>query len=183
MIHLTFHVRPADINEGAIHTPQSLGIARGCPSPSHITLLVRRRTTCSTSTLRRQRRTDSSTFHIQLLCHPHYQSNFRQYLLLERRPRSLELWRLEWRRVGIVRRAKPRGFARMLPKMHYVTSYSAVELRTFRCERVRKMLLSGLDPSVLIGFLRKEADRINLRRGVAEVRSLHVVNRHTNCRT
>ena len=54
---------------------------------------------------------------------------------------------------------------------HYVTSYSAAELRTFHCERVRKMPLSGLDPSMLIGFLCKtEADWIDLRRRVAEVR-------------
>ena len=56
-------------------------------------------------------------------------------------------------------------------QMHFVTSYSAAELRTFRCERVRKMPLSGLDPSMLIGFLCKtEADWIDLRRRVAEVR-------------
>ena len=53
---------------------------------------------------------------------------------------------------------------------HYVTSYSAAELRTFHIERVRKMPLSGLDPSMLIGFLCKtEADWIDLRRRVAEV--------------
>ena len=53
---------------------------------------------------------------------------------------------------------------------HFVTSYSAAELRTFRCERVRKMPLSGLDPSMLIGFLCKtEADWIDLRLRVAEV--------------
>jgi cysteine protease ATG4 len=58
-------------------------------------------------------------------------------------------------------------------QMHYVTSYSAAELRTFHCERVRKMPLSGLDPSMLIGFLCKtEADWIDLRSRVAEVRSV-----------
>ncbi|KAJ6617348.1 hypothetical protein B0H10DRAFT_2033813, partial [Mycena sp. CBHHK59/15] len=31
-------------------------------------------------------------------------------------------------------------------------AYSTAELRTFHCERVRKMPLSGLDPSMLIGF-------------------------------
>lgn len=57
-------------------------------------------------------------------------------------------------------------------QMHYVTSYSGAELRTFHCERVRKMPLSGLDPSMLIGFLCKtEEDWIDLRRRVAEVRS------------
>jgi cysteine protease ATG4 len=57
-------------------------------------------------------------------------------------------------------------------QMHYVISYSAAELRTFHCERVRKMLLLGMDPSMLIGFLCKtEADWIELRRRVAEVRN------------
>ena len=53
---------------------------------------------------------------------------------------------------------------------HYVTSYSAAELRTFHYERVRKLPLSGLDPSILTGFLCKtEADWIDLRCRVAEV--------------
>ena len=56
-------------------------------------------------------------------------------------------------------------------QVHYVSSYSPAELRTFHCERVRKMPLSGLDPSMLIGFLCKmEVDWIDLRRRVAEVR-------------
>jgi cysteine protease ATG4 len=60
-------------------------------------------------------------------------------------------------------------------QVHYVTSYSAAELRTFHSERVRKMPLSGLDPSMLIGFLCKtEADWIDLRRRVAEVREVDV---------
>ncbi|KAH9028417.1 peptidase family C54-domain-containing protein [Lactarius hengduanensis] len=47
-------------------------------------------------------------------------------------------------------------------QMHYVTAYSATDLRTFHCDRVRKMPLSGLDPSMLIGFLCKtEADWID----------------------
>ena len=55
-------------------------------------------------------------------------------------------------------------------QVHYVTSYSAAELQTFHCERVRKMPLSGLDPSILIGFLCKtQADWVDLRRRVAEV--------------
>ena len=62
-------------------------------------------------------------------------------------------------------------------QMHYVTSYTAAELRAFDCERVCKMPLSGLDPSILIGFLCKtEAEWIDLRRRVAEVRSLDVVH-------
>ena len=49
------------------------------------------------------------------------------------------------------------------------------KLRTSHCEHVRKMLFSGLDPSMLIGFLRKtEEDWIDLRRWVAEVRRLVV---------
>lgn len=59
-------------------------------------------------------------------------------------------------------------------QMHYVTAYSAAELRTFHCERVRKMPLSGLDPSMLIGFLCKtEADWIDLRLRVAELFKNH----------
>lgn len=33
---------------------------------------------------------------------------------------------------------------------HYVASYSAAELRAFHCECAHKMLLSGLDSSMLI---------------------------------
>ncbi|KAH9980532.1 hypothetical protein BJV74DRAFT_101947 [Russula compacta] len=59
-------------------------------------------------------------------------------------------------------------------QMHYVTAYSAAELRTFHCERVRKMPLSGLDPSMLIGFLCKnEADWIDLRQRVTELFKNH----------
>ena len=44
-------------------------------------------------------------------------------------------------------------------QVHHVTWYSTVELRTLYLERVRKMPLSGLDPSMLIEFLYKtEAD-------------------------
>ncbi|KAJ7660600.1 hypothetical protein B0H17DRAFT_1212474 [Mycena rosella] len=35
---------------------------------------------------------------------------------------------------------------------HFSRAYSKTELQTFHCERVRKMLLSGLDPSMLLGF-------------------------------
>ncbi|KAF8431945.1 peptidase family C54-domain-containing protein [Boletus edulis BED1] len=53
---------------------------------------------------------------------------------------------------------------------HYVTQYSAAELRTFHCDRVRKMPLSGLDPSMLLGFLCKdEKDWIDLRRRINEL--------------
>jgi cysteine protease ATG4 len=53
---------------------------------------------------------------------------------------------------------------------HYATAYSAAELRTFHCDRVRKMPLSGLDPSMLIGFLCKdESDWRDLKTRITEV--------------
>ncbi|KAG6882739.1 hypothetical protein C0995_013906, partial [Termitomyces sp. Mi166 len=53
---------------------------------------------------------------------------------------------------------------------HFVTAYPAAELKTFHCERVRKMPLSGLDPSMLIGFVcRDEGDWEDFRRRVAEL--------------
>lgn len=56
---------------------------------------------------------------------------------------------------------------------HLVNAYSAAELRTFHCDRVRKMPLSGLDPSMLLGFLcRDEADWVDLGKRIADV-SLH----------
>ena len=62
-------------------------------------------------------------------------------------------------------------------QMHYATAYSAAELRTFHCDRIRKMPLSALDPSMLIGFLCKnEADWIDLRQRVTEVWALSVCN-------
>ena len=55
-------------------------------------------------------------------------------------------------------------------QQHYVNAYSAMELKTFHCDRVRKMPLSGLDPSMLIGFFcRDESDWKDLRREVEEV--------------
>ncbi|OAX40243.1 hypothetical protein K503DRAFT_737855 [Rhizopogon vinicolor AM-OR11-026] len=57
---------------------------------------------------------------------------------------------------------------------HYVTQYSASELRTFHCDRVRKIPLSGLDPSMLLGFLCKdEADWIDFRKRVNELMHNH----------
>ena len=50
-------------------------------------------------------------------------------------------------------------------QQHYCTAYRVEELKTFHCERVRKMPLSGLDPSVLIGFLcRDESDWWDFKR-------------------
>lgn len=41
----------------------------------------------------------------------------------------------------------------------YATAYSEAQLRTFHCEKVKKIPLSGLDPSMLLGFLcRDEAE-------------------------
>ena len=56
-------------------------------------------------------------------------------------------------------------------QQHYVNAYSAAELKTFHCERVRKMPLSGLDPSMLIGFFcRDESDWKDFRKKVEEVK-------------
>ncbi|OBZ79635.1 Cysteine protease ATG4 [Grifola frondosa] len=44
---------------------------------------------------------------------------------------------------------------------HFVATYSAAELKTFHCDRVRKMPLSGLDPSMLLGFLCKDENDWN----------------------
>ena len=56
-------------------------------------------------------------------------------------------------------------------QLHYCTAYSAAELKTFHCERVRKMPMSGLDPSMLIGFLcRDEKDWWDFRKRVGNVR-------------
>lgn len=55
-------------------------------------------------------------------------------------------------------------------QQHYATAYSAAELKTFHCEQVRKMPMSGLDPSMLIGFLcRDEAEWADFRRRVGEL--------------
>lgn len=54
---------------------------------------------------------------------------------------------------------------------HYCLAYSAAELKTFHCDRIRKMPLSGLDPSMLIGFLCKdESDWQDLKSRINEVR-------------
>ncbi|GJE89232.1 cysteine protease atg4-like protein [Phanerochaete sordida] len=55
---------------------------------------------------------------------------------------------------------------------HYCLAYSATELKTFHCDRVRKMPLSGLDPSMLIGFLVKdEAEWQDLKSRITELNS------------
>lgn len=58
---------------------------------------------------------------------------------------------------------------------YLATAYSISELRSFHCERVRKMPISGLDPSMLLGFLcRDEADWKDFRERISDVRSLHL---------
>jgi hypothetical protein len=53
----------------------------------------------------------------------------------------------------------------------YQRAYAPAELRTFHCEKVRKMPLSGLDPSMLLGFVcRDEGEWVDLRRRIALVR-------------
>jgi len=55
-------------------------------------------------------------------------------------------------------------------QQHYAQAYAPQELKTFHCERVRKMPLSGLDPSMLLGFLCKdESDWKDFRARVADV--------------
>ncbi|KZW00686.1 hypothetical protein EXIGLDRAFT_711000 [Exidia glandulosa HHB12029] len=54
--------------------------------------------------------------------------------------------------------------------VHYGLTYSMTDLRTYHCDRVRKMPLSGLDPSMLLGFLcRDEADWKDFRQRMAEI--------------
>ncbi|KAJ7257359.1 hypothetical protein C8J57DRAFT_1343098, partial [Mycena rebaudengoi] len=48
-------------------------------------------------------------------------------------------------------------------EVFYLRASSPAELRTFHCEKLRKMPLSGLDPSMLIGFAcRDEAEWVDL---------------------
>jgi hypothetical protein len=53
----------------------------------------------------------------------------------------------------------------------YLRASSPAELRAFHCEKMRKMPLNGLDPSMLIGFAcRDEAEWVDLRRRISLVR-------------
>jgi cysteine protease ATG4 len=53
---------------------------------------------------------------------------------------------------------------------HYANAYSVSDLKTYHCDRVRKMPLSGLDPSMLVGFLcRDEQDWVDFRARVNHV--------------
>ncbi|KAJ7189878.1 hypothetical protein GGX14DRAFT_701934 [Mycena pura] len=68
------------------------------------------------------------------------------------------------------RRAPAGGYLTPAEEAHYSRAYSVADLRTYHCERVRKMPLTGLDPSMLIGFLvRDEAEWRDLRRRVGEL--------------
>lgn len=52
----------------------------------------------------------------------------------------------------------------------YANAYSEAQLRTFHCEKVKKMPLSGLDPSMLLGFMcRDGADFEDFCERVAKV--------------
>ncbi|KAL0959323.1 hypothetical protein HGRIS_014584 [Hohenbuehelia grisea] len=53
---------------------------------------------------------------------------------------------------------------------HFVNAYTPAELKTFHCDRPRKMGMGSLDPSMLLGFLCKdEHDWIDFRRRVEEL--------------
>ncbi|KAJ7257890.1 hypothetical protein B0H12DRAFT_1110453 [Mycena haematopus] len=55
-------------------------------------------------------------------------------------------------------------------EQHYASAYSPAELQTFHCEKVRKMHLSGLDPSMLVGFLCRDAEEwADFRKRVVEL--------------
>lgn len=41
----------------------------------------------------------------------------------------------------------------MLLDDYFVDAYSDSQLRSYHCDKVRKMALSSLDPSMLVGFL------------------------------
>lgn len=57
---------------------------------------------------------------------------------------------------------------------HLATAYSPAELRTFHCDKVRKMPLSHMDPSMLLGFLCKdEAEWNDLRSRAQEFAKVH----------
>lgn len=52
----------------------------------------------------------------------------------------------------------------------YATAYTSAQLKTFHCDKVKKLPLSGLDPSMLLGFLvRDERDMDDFCARVAKV--------------
>ncbi|KAJ7074899.1 hypothetical protein B0H15DRAFT_956948 [Mycena belliarum] len=55
-------------------------------------------------------------------------------------------------------------------EQHFASAYTAQELQTFHCDKVRKMPLGGLDPSMLIGFLCRDAEEwADFRKRVVEL--------------
>ncbi|KAJ7695131.1 hypothetical protein B0H17DRAFT_1056529 [Mycena rosella] len=55
-------------------------------------------------------------------------------------------------------------------EQYYASAYTAQELQTFHCEKVRKMPLGGLDPSMLVGFLCRDAEEwTDFRKRVLEL--------------
>ncbi|KAJ7746924.1 hypothetical protein DFH07DRAFT_1062874 [Mycena maculata] len=55
-------------------------------------------------------------------------------------------------------------------EQYYASAYTSAELQTFHCDKVRKMPISGLDPSMLVGFLCRDADEwADFRRRVVEL--------------
>ncbi|KAJ7766453.1 hypothetical protein B0H14DRAFT_3510007 [Mycena olivaceomarginata] len=69
---------------------------------------------------------------------------------------SLQALALRRRRAQVAARAR-RQVASLRPRIaeeaHFLCAYPAAELGTFHYEHVRKMPLTRLDPSMLIGFL------------------------------
>ena len=61
-------------------------------------------------------------------------------------------------------------------QQHLVSAYSDPELKTYHCDKVRKMPLRGLDPSMLLGFLCKTSQEWDdLRNRVEHVRRERLV--------
>ncbi|KAJ7180454.1 hypothetical protein C8R46DRAFT_1210808 [Mycena filopes] len=55
-------------------------------------------------------------------------------------------------------------------EQYYASAYTAAELQTFHCDKVRKMPLHGLDPSMLVGFLCRNAEEwTDFRKRVVEL--------------
>lgn len=47
---------------------------------------------------------------------------------------------------------------RILLDQYFVEAYSDQQMRTYHCDKVRKMAMTSLDPSMLVGFLIQNAD-------------------------
>ncbi|KAJ7842649.1 hypothetical protein B0H14DRAFT_2586211 [Mycena olivaceomarginata] len=84
--------------------------------------------------------------------------------------------RASLRNCAVPLRASDSGWSLLRRRRPSIRTHPVAKLRTYHCARVRKMLLSGLDPSMLIGFIvRDEGDcsapssrfRTSHRRGAA----------------